>query len=334
MITKGMPRELDEALRIARGVRDAIISGTGKTTSNLRGFLTVAQILAREEDQKWAESELNGYADSNLPQYRSSSFGYVSDDKVRLKMSHNIPIASGVAKMESYSRKGDDNTYVKLAVRPAIKQKVSDILGSMRISNWDEITVDVPRIEFDGIVDNIETEMIKRLNKMVIEITYGNIPYDIFKEFQEKVDKKLADSAPQAVSALNTANEMLGISEDPERVAAVALACRRLIKHVADEVFQARKEPYMFEINGKQIPLDVSDAKTLNRLAAYVDSLKIPSRKQLIAQVDLLRQFYSGDESVINKGIHGDIGNAEARRMVLYTYVLLGDILLAKEQQI
>ena len=54
--------ELDQALEISRKTRTAILFGNNPLEKNLQGFYTAAQILGREKDMDWAQSELEGYA--------------------------------------------------------------------------------------------------------------------------------------------------------------------------------------------------------------------------------------------------------------------------------
>ena len=63
--------ELDQALEISRKTREAVLFGNSTIEKNLQGFYTVAQILGREKDMHWAQSELEGYK-SDYPDYRKN----------------------------------------------------------------------------------------------------------------------------------------------------------------------------------------------------------------------------------------------------------------------
>jgi len=170
---------------------------------------------------------------------------------------------------------------------------------------------------------------LRRLNIIISELTYGKIPRDIFKEFKDSVDKKLAKSNPEAITALNVAYESLGDSENPEKIAQVALACRRLIKHVADGLFPAKNERQKLS-DGEEI--EVTDDRVLNRLIAHIDSIKPKNLSYLAQEIELLRELLHGEGSA-NQGIHDDISNSKARKLVLQTYVILGDIILAEDEK-
>lgn len=178
-----------------------------------------------------------------------------------------------------------------------------------------------------GVLDFVEFELLKRLNKIIGEITYGKIPTSVFQEFQKNVNARLTRSNTSAVSALNTAYENMGRSEDPERTAHVAFGCRRLIAAVADGLFPAQKQEYVAH-DGKSF--QVGKSNTINRLEAYVDSSGSDNRKYLIKKIGLLRDMHDNIPQSINKGIHANISNADAEMLVIYSYLILGEVVLCQ----
>ena len=60
--------ELDQALEISRKTKTAILFGNNSLEKNLQGFYTIAQILGREKNMYWAQSELEVY-DLGYPDY-------------------------------------------------------------------------------------------------------------------------------------------------------------------------------------------------------------------------------------------------------------------------
>ncbi len=187
--------------------------------------------------------------------------------------------------------------------------------------------ISIPRAQVAQLVDLMKFELVKKLNSMISEITYGKIPQNIFRRFQLRVNEQLVNSNPAAVSELNIAYEQLGKSEDVERIAHVAFACRRLIKSIADKLYPASQEKRV-KLLREQKELDISEEKFLNRLQAYVDSLPSPNSKYLLKEIALLRDFVNEIPENVNKGVHSNISNINAERLVLYTYIILGDIIL------
>ena len=183
--------------------------------------------------------------------------------------------------------------------------------------------------ELEKVLSSINLELVRKLNNMIAEITYAKIPQNIFKRFQSIVNKTLADSNPSAVSELNISYEGLGKSEDPERIAHVAFACRRLIKAVADNIFPPRKEKFKLKDENE---IEIGEEQFINRITAFVDSLESNNRKFLLRKIKLLRDLYGEIPESINKGTHLDISNMDAEMLVIYSYIILGDIILEKEK--
>lgn len=324
--------EIDEALRIARNTRESLLVGSGKLESYLYGFFTVAQILGRAGDLEWARKELNGYDNTDvLPEYRDVP-GLLTIDDAYVKTQDedeftNYNLFSSVSKLKQIMNLEKDP--ITFAINKKFVERYSNKIKPTQI---DSSHVKILKSTMASVLGSIEFSLLEKLNNMISEITYEKIPQEIFKEFQTKVDAKLSDSNPKAVSTLNLAYESLGTYEDPNRIAQVALACRRLIKHVTDMVYPAQTQKYEFNYEGRKYILDLGDDKIFNRLTAYVDSKKFRGKNHLIDEINLLRNFYSGEEGFINRGIHNEINNAEAKKMVLYTYLILGDIILEEEK--
>jgi len=171
-------------------------------------------------------------------------------------------------------------------------------------------------------------EMLTRLNIMINEITYGKIPRGIFNKFQDLVNLKLAESNTAAVSALNIAVESLGNSEDPERISTVAHSCKRLIKSVADNLFPSQKKKYKMK-GGETI--EVGEEKYFNRLIGFVDKIDSKNRKGLLEKIHLLKNLYGEIPESMNKGTHKNISNQSAEMLVIFSYMILGEIILEEE---
>lgn len=323
--------EIDEALKIARTTREKILFGNSSLTKDLLSFFTVAQILGRKDDLTWAENELEGYpADKKIPAYRQECYcnftieGTFAIKKDILQNDHFVDLGIDVPGLLHFLNEKED--FISMSIgKETLKELNSKHNCKLEEQN---VSIKVPQASLATLVGFIQKELVKRLNSMISEITYGKIPQEIFKEFKDKVDGKLAISNPGAIRSLNVAYESLGASENPEKTAQVALACRRLIKHVADGLFSPKNEKHVLA-DGVQI--DVTDDKVLNRLIAYIDSKQPKTINYLIKEIELLRDLLHGEGSA-NQGIHENISNNEARQLVLQTYVILGDIILSDSE--
>ena len=328
--------ELDQALEISRKTREAVLFGNSTIEKSLHGFYTVAQILEREKDMHWAQSELEGYK-SDYPYYRKNinrNFFYGQTQLVELIgntiSNHQCHLSINIIEKildekqnygPPYILAETEFKYIKDYFKTHYTTKNTHFMTKKNTCWKYNLTA------LNKIINSVKFELIDRLNKMIAEITYGKIPKGIFHKFQNNVNAILTDSNPSAISELNIVYEELGQSEDPERISHAAFGCRRLIKAVADQLFPPRKEQYTTK-NEKD--LDVGAEYFLNRLQAYVDSVDSPNRKFLVRKIQLLKDLYGEIPESINKGTHSIIKNSDAEMLVIYTYIILGDIILEK----
>lgn len=328
-----MTTEIEEALGIARKTRRKLLFGKNSLEKNILSLYTIAQILGRDDDMRWAKSELNGY-DGNYPSYRIRVKRVFRDNdnyQVRALIKGPISFAPCRLSVPKIEKLLDP----KSPKHPGIILTDSDIDAmnddqKNAIRGISRITWRFYNNSLVQILSDANVELARRTNNIIAEITYGKIPEGVFKKFQDRVNTLLADSNPAAVSELNTAYENLARSGDPEKAAHVAFSCRRLIQAVADEIFPAQNRPYI-KHDGKEIKVEKDHF--LNRLEAYVDSARPNNRKYLIKKIDLLQDMYRKSPESINKGIHANVTNEDAQMFVIYSYMILGEILLEAEKQ-
>ena len=322
------PTEIEQALEIARKTRINLQSGKTALEQNIHGLYMVAQILGREEDREWAESELNGY-DGDCPPYRVHVGRMFLD-----KRNDQIEVLIKGAVSQTTCRLSI--IHVEKLLDPKYPRMASFVLTDEDINSVDndqkEAIENIPSITWRfhndallRVLTGSRLELVRRINSIIAEIMYGKIPEGIFKKFQDKVNTSLARSNPAAISELNTAYENLARSGDPEKAAHVAFSCRRLIRAVADELFPPRDQAYT---KRDKTTMEVGKDCFLNRLDAYVDSLGSGNRIYLARKIGLLRDAYGNVPQSVNKGTHDSITQADAEMLVIYSYLILGEILL------
>lgn len=329
---KDTETEINQALEIARKVREKILFDKIELEKSMHGFFTIAQILNREEDLEWIQNELNGYRKKEqLPSYRQNLFRrFFSSGKDRKQFVELVKdelsrtnCGLSIFALE-FELQVKDEEAVPYNLRDGELEIIKKKYPSISYASWR-----YAQEEYGKILSGIRLELIRRLNSMISEITYGKIPQGIFKKFQDKVNQKLVTSNPNAVSELNIAYESLGKSEDPERISHVAFACRRLIKAVADVLYLPQEGKKIKLKSAKDI--EIGNERFLNRLEAYIDSIDSPNRKFLQRKLSLLRDIYGEIPASINKGTHLEISNSDAENLVIYTYIILGEIIVSTE---
>lgn len=160
------------------------------------------------------------------------------------------------------------------------------------------------------------------------ELKYSKLNNDIFVRTQLKVDSVMMDILPDAIKKFTSVYSNL-LSENDEDWSNAVHSCRRILQDLADEIYPVR-EPKELP-NGKKINLGTE--QYINRLVAYIEEHSDSGRFQEIVGSNLK---YIGErlDSIFNaaqKGSHKVISTQdEADRYVIYTYLIVGDILRLK----
>ncbi|OGL45212.1 MAG: hypothetical protein A2161_21375 [Candidatus Schekmanbacteria bacterium RBG_13_48_7] len=175
----------------------------------------------------------------------------------------------------------------------------------------------------DNIQDTISScsnAAAKHASRIYSTYSFGEIPRQQFDLIRERVDDLLLNICPDAVEKFMSAYEKLA-SPSSEDWSLALTSCRRIIKAVADSIFPPRTNNF----NGRS----VGEEQYINRLWAFLDQ-NVPSGsdKDLAkAHVDYLGAFMQKLNDKVSKGVHATVVHKEAIRIVLYTYLTLGDIL-------
>ena len=321
--------KLERSLELAHKLQNRILFEDFDLEKSLHVFLTISKSLNRTEDVEWSQKELLGFPDSEIPPYRNILCRIQHNNKIlKLKSGYtftNHLITLPYPKLKNIVDTVDNISMLYVPTPLDLKyfnEKTNEELS-------DNVYILYAKADLSVLFTTIKLEIINRLDDIINKIIYDVIPQDIFKEFQNVVQKKLIDLKSDAINALNIAIENLGDSENPEKTAVVALECRRLIKIIADHL---SKPGEYYVLNGNNIPIGPNDS--INRLRAYVDQkdkkIKVPLQNKL----DLLSQLYSKIPESINKGIHANISNSTAKMLVIYNYIILGEIIKTKPNPI
>lgn len=145
----------------------------------------------------------------------------------------------------------------------------------------------------------------------------GQVASSVFDRVRARVDAAIEQYLPEGSTRLASAYQGL-TSENLQDWANAVHTCRRLLKELADAVYPATSDPRY------------ADDKYINRLAAFVDSRSSSEKFSKIvgAQIEYLGNRVDAIYEASNKGSHTDVDQEEADRYVIYTYLLIGDILV------
>lgn len=160
------------------------------------------------------------------------------------------------------------------------------------------------------------------------EIRFSRLAEDVFARIRPRIDSSIGHTVPDAVRELTAVHDNLA-SDNPEDWSNAAHSCRRVLKDLADAVFPPQVEPRTREVDGKQIEIRLGTERYINRLIAYIeDSSESGHYREIVGS----HLRYIGDRldaifAAAQKGSHATVTKEEADRCVVYTYLLVGDIL-------
>ncbi len=161
------------------------------------------------------------------------------------------------------------------------------------------------------------------------ELKLGAIPKDIFEKTYVRVDKKIVEIVPEAAQKFVSVFDNLR-STNIEDWSNAVHSLRRILKDLADILYPPLTSG-LLEIDRGGKKIKVGSEEYINRLMIYVEDKAGSTRFKEIVGSHLR---FLGDrlDSIYNascKGSHDEISSIEeAERYIIYTYMIIGDILL------
>lgn len=160
------------------------------------------------------------------------------------------------------------------------------------------------------------------------ELKFSGISDDIFSRLRSRVDSDVGKLIPESINRFSSVYNNL-LSENPEDWSNAVHSCRRILKDLADSLYPACEDKVIREgKKSKIIKLGQDDYK--NRLIAFIE---ITSSSKKFTSIVGSHLRFIGDrlDSIVeasSKGSHRTITTKEeADRYVIYTYLIVGDIL-------
>ncbi|MGB8656723.1 MAG: hypothetical protein WCE90_02935 [Candidatus Zixiibacteriota bacterium] len=161
------------------------------------------------------------------------------------------------------------------------------------------------------------------------QLKFSGFASEVFSRIRDRVDSSIAELVPDAVRRLASVYENLR-SENPEDWSNAAHSCRRILRDLADAVFPAQTEPRITSYQGKDTTIALGAENYINRIMCYAeDNDQSPTAKAIIgSDLSFLGDRLDSIAAGAQKGSHADIvTREEADRIVVHTYMILGEIL-------
>lgn len=288
-----MTSKTEEALREALAIRDTIFSGLYKTSILLMRCKYLASLL--NKNVEWIDFELNGYPPTEeLPGYRK--------------------------RMTSVYRK---NIFKEIEFFDPVTYIEDYYCGLLRDELYFPLegeTLVVSKQYFKALLQFVNQRILDFIQNVIIELKFGKIESDIFEETRTLVNKELSKLGPQALQKLTETYEDLTLGKSDLKWSQVAFACREILMDFTDSIFKPE-----FLREGEETP---TRTQTKNKLH-YTLRAKVKSeadRELVESQLD----YFDKLTNFVQKMAHPagfEVTKEDANRCVIYTYLLIGDII-------
>lgn len=147
--------------------------------------------------------------------------------------------------------------------------------------------------------------------------------HHIFDETKEFTDKELEEICPEALERLNLCYNDVLSEPTPHQNVRIAFDCREILKDFTDKTF---KDEYLQ--NNETTP---TRNQTKNKLHCILIA-KVRS-ETVKKTVENMEQYFSSLSDYIESRAHASsVTNEDAKRCLIYTYLIIGDILRLLKQ--
>jgi hypothetical protein len=159
-------------------------------------------------------------------------------------------------------------------------------------------------------------------------LKFSSIADDVFSRLRERVDSAIGMQIPIAVKRLAAVYDNLR-SENPEDWSNAVHSCRRILQDFADAVFPPREDKIVKE-KGKEKRIKLGKENYINRIMAFIENRSSSKRFNDIvgSHLRFIGERLDAVFEASQKGSHDTIiSREEADRYVVYTYLIVGDLL-------
>lgn len=169
-------------------------------------------------------------------------------------------------------------------------------------------------------IDYIKKKAHEYCVKLSNKYKYSDTSIGCFDLLKNAVDDKLLDLEPELAQQLMLAFKGIS-SKNAEEWSQALTSCRRLLEALADKLYP----PHDKVINKRTFKAN----QYINRLWQFMsESIESESNRDLAKMhVDYLGSWLEKNYKMTNKGVHAEVSQLEATRIVFHIYLMLSDIL-------
>lgn len=300
--------------------------------------LRLARLTNDIEGIEWLRHEAHGFdrnSEGRLTEEawksieKSGRYFYVDDDSkktqppTKIQRSFTETIAVMEASIASLSARMavsyDPNLTLPEGTNYSLTQRAIQGNNSQRHAISKAISEQAKRIE------TVRSRLYDYVSNINYELKFGEITENVFSRKRKFVDNALKDISPESIQKFISVYENLQSKNDEDWANAVH-TCRRIIKEVADVLYPPSNDLITLP-GGKKI--QVGEEQYINRLIQYISNKSESGSFEAIvgSHLKFIGERLDSIHNAANKGTHTEVTLEEAERYIIYTYLIIGDIL-------
>jgi hypothetical protein len=175
------------------------------------------------------------------------------------------------------------------------------------------------------IIEHVRQDVHSYLLLTETNIHSGKVSGSVFERGLEYVRTSLAQRAPAALEKFTAAEARLAAGT-PEDLSLALTSVRRMIADLADALYPATGETIVGDDRVERV---MDDDAYRNRLTQFAKE-KLGKHLQGKVMGDVLSSYgrrITNLDSMASKGVHGDVSAAEAEQCVVWSFMLVADLL-------
>jgi hypothetical protein len=291
-----MTLKTEEAIRIAEKIRDNLEKKPLSIT-NLRQYYNLVKLIEKNDQVNWIRGELTGYNKSEVvPGYRKVTYS------------------------------NDDTKFASIRQDYITVYMFGDSGKNYNYTTNNNSTISIGPYNFLFVLNTVDNIIYEKTIAILNELKFEKIEFDIFEETRKTVDEKLYKICPNALNKLTETYKDLIESETPLDLQKISFSCRTVLNDFADAVYPPIKE----KVNGfDNKPHPLADQNYVNRILQFTfENIGPNYNKDFIkSNLEYLFNFLDSIYKLSNVGTHTEREKEHAKRCVIYTYLVIGDII-------
>lgn len=322
-----------ESLSLAEEILKDIELGTLSISSVVPKVLRLARLRGDTNAIEWLRLEMSGYTSTpdGIPPTEWAIGAYC---KRYYQEKDKSGIVQTYMRYESVGRIETEIESAKMQLQVSVDPNISvssanpsQYVFSPHGNTFERSGLRSSIIKWTSVLDKIKSALYEYVLQIYYQLKFGDISETVFERKRNFVNARLADMVPTAIKELVSAYDNLK-SDNESDWSNATNSCRRLLKEAADVLFPADPDNKKTKDGHK-----LTDQEYKNRLIEYVKSKdKSKSFERIVgSQLSYLTNRLDALNEYHAKGVHEKVTREEAETLVIYTYLIAGDILSLTE---